>query len=91
MASEQELLMNSMTRLKRAISRNTGTSFSDEEVQVVGKVLYALGSSVLPSPAGRRVCRVCGQPDHGDAAIVGAYPPHNYEPGLLVPLVNEEE
>jgi hypothetical protein len=81
--------MASMAKLKKALERGTGTSFSEEEVRVVGRVLYALGSAVLPSPAGREICQICGQPDHPPGGV-GAHPYHIYQPGLLVPLIQPE-
>lgn len=79
-----------MDRLKTAMSRATGTSFDADEVQTVGKVIYALGSAVLGGPVARQACAVCGRPEH-DTAMIEPFGRHAYEPGVLVPLPTPED
>ncbi|MGH8875018.1 MAG: hypothetical protein ACRDVM_07190 [Acidimicrobiia bacterium] len=88
MPTERELLEKSMERLHRAFDRGTGTSFEPAEVQVIGKVIHALGTAALGGPDPRRACAVCGRPEHPEQAV-DDFGRHAYAPGLLVPLLGQ--
>lgn len=86
MSNDRETLANASDRLRRALERGTGTTFDADEVQVLGRLLHAITSSVLgTAQGGREACAVCGQAEHRPQAV-GSYPPHPYERGFLVPL-----
>jgi hypothetical protein len=90
MTTDREILAGAMDKLGRAVERGTGTSFDSDEVQIVGRMLHAIGSMALGNVAGREVCAVCGRPSHPEQAI-GGYGRHAYEPGLLVPMIPDSE
>ncbi len=90
MTTDREILAGAMDKLGRAVERGTGTSFDGDEVQIIGRMLHAIGSMALGSVAGREVCLVCGRPSHPEQAI-GGYGRHAYEPGMLVPMIPTSE
>lgn len=85
MSNDREVLTAASERLRRALERGTGTTFDAEEVNVLGRLLFAITSAALGTAQGREACALCGQPEHRPQAV-GSYPPHPYERGFLVPL-----
>jgi hypothetical protein len=83
MPGEREVLESVVARLERALERGTGTTLDAEEVRVVGRLIYAMGSMALGTTTGREACAVCGRPEHKPQAI-GQFPSHDYQPAILV-------
>ncbi len=90
MATERQVLDSVVSRLERALERGTGTTFDAEEVRVVGRLIYAMGSVALGTAIGREACGVCGRPEHKPQAV-GQFPAHEYQRAILVPIAAPEQ
>lgn len=85
MGSERETLASVVARLERALERGTGTTLDADEVRIVGRLIYAMGSAALGTATGRKACAVCGRPEHKTQAV-DEFPRHEYLPAILIPV-----
>ncbi|GIU91893.1 MAG: hypothetical protein KatS3mg011_0799 [Acidimicrobiia bacterium] len=89
MADDREILETVVQRLARALERGTGTSLDAEEVRVVGALIHAMGTAALGGAEAREACAICGNPEH-PPQVIGGFPRHAYQRGLLVPVAAPE-